>query len=267
MRRFYFLKAVRPADQAIVHWDFEFFRWYNLGNSINGGSMRLADLNWFDVESYLQHDDRVILVIGSCEQHGYLSLLTDTKIPMAIADAASQRMNVLVAPEISFGASPYFLAYPGTISLRIATLLDLVEDVVRSLYRHGFHKILIINGHGGNDPVRARMYELKNVLAGLRVAWFSWWNSNSVEEISRKYEIKPFHGGWLEAFPFTRVAELPENEKNPPYIPGLLGADEARKIFGDGVFGGKYRVDDVIMQELFNVLVEDVIHLLNFDNG
>ena len=42
--------------------------------------MRLEELNWMDVEAYLKGDDRIMLVIGSCEQHGYLSLLTDIKI-------------------------------------------------------------------------------------------------------------------------------------------------------------------------------------------
>lgn len=94
--------------------------------------MRLEDLNWMDVERYLQTDDRLMIVLGSCEQHGYLSLLTDVKIPLALADAASEQTGVLVAPPLNFGSSPYFLAYPGTLSLRLNTLLDLVEDLIRS---------------------------------------------------------------------------------------------------------------------------------------
>ena len=90
--------------------------------------MRFSDLNWFDIEAYLEQDDRVMVVIGSCEQHGYLSLTTDTNIPTALADSASQQSGVVVAPPVNFGASAYFLAYPGTISLRIATLMNLVED-------------------------------------------------------------------------------------------------------------------------------------------
>jgi len=42
--------------------------------------MRMEDLNWMEVEGYLQREDRLILVLGACEQHGYLSLLTDAKI-------------------------------------------------------------------------------------------------------------------------------------------------------------------------------------------
>ena len=143
--------------------------------------MRLEELNWFDVESYLEHDDRLIFVIGACEQHGYLSLLTDVKIPLALADAASQESGVLVAPPVNFGASPYFLTYPGTLSLRIATLLDLVEDIVRSAYGQGFRRFVMLNGHGGNEPVRARMYEVANQLEGIRLSWYSWWSSHSVE--------------------------------------------------------------------------------------
>ena len=227
--------------------------------------MRFSDLNWFDVESYLENNDRVILVIGSCEQHGYLSLHTDTKIPLAVADAASQFTGVLVAPEINFGASPYFMAYPGTISLRIGTLMDLIEDMVRSLYRHGFRKLLVLNGHGGNDPVRGRLYELTSEFPDLRLAWYAWWRSHSAEAIVIKHGLKPYHGSWFEAFPFTRVAEIPKGEKKPPYVPGLLGAEAAREIYGDGVFGGVYQVDDAIMEEIFDVVVADVVHLLSFD--
>ena len=66
--------------------------------------MRVEDLNWMGVESYLAADDRLILVLGATEQHGYLSLLTDIKIPLALADAASQSTGVLVAPPLNFGA-------------------------------------------------------------------------------------------------------------------------------------------------------------------
>ncbi len=93
--------------------------------------MRLEDLNWMDVESYLQRDDRLMLVTGAAEQHGYLSLLTDIKIPLALADAASQKTDALAAPPLNFGCSPYFLACPGAFSLRASTLMDVAEDLAR----------------------------------------------------------------------------------------------------------------------------------------
>ena len=227
--------------------------------------MRLEDLNWFDVQSYLQHDDRLLLVLGSCEQHGYLSLLSDVKIPLALADAASQQTQVLVAPPLNFGCSPYFMGYPGTFSLRISTLLDLVEDLTRSAYRHGFRRMLVLNGHGGNDAARSRLYELASELPDLRLAWYAWWQSHSVQEVAMKHRVKPAHANWLEAFSFTQVCELPQGEKAPPRVPGLIGAEEARQVYGDGVFGGLYHADDAVMQEVFDAALQDILTLLNFE--
>lgn len=226
--------------------------------------MRFEDLNWFDVENYLQHDDRLLLVLGSCEQHGYLSLLSDVKIPLALADAASQKSGVLVAPPLNFGSSPYFLAYPGTLSLRVSTLLDVVEDLVRSVYRQGFRRILLLNGHGGNEAARNRLFEVADDLSDLRIAWYSWWLAHSVQEVARQNGLKPSHASWLEAFSFTRVADLPPGEKIPPYVPGLMGAAEARQVYGDGVFGGPYAAEDSIMQEIFAAAMADILVLLSF---
>jgi len=227
--------------------------------------MRFEDLNWFDVEKYLQNEDRLMLVLGACEQHGYLSLLSDSKIPLALADAASQQTGVLVAPAVNFGTSPYFLKYPGTLSLRVATLLDLTEDLVRSAHVQGFRRILILNGHGGNDPARARLYEVANTLPDLHLAWYSWWQAHSVEAVAMQHGLKSFHAAWIEAFPFTRVADLPEGEKIPPRIPGLVNSDLARELYQDGVFGGPYQVDDAILSEVFAAALQDVLQLLRFE--
>ena len=226
--------------------------------------MRLEELNWMDVEAYLKHEDRIMLVLGATEQHGYLSLLTDVKIPLALGDVASQHSGVLVAPPLNFGVSPYFLTYPGSISLRVSTFLDAVEDIVRSLYGQGFRRFLILNGHGGNDPARARLTEVANDLPGIKFAWYSWWSSHSVEAAAMKHELKSYHAAWIENFPFTRVSELPEGVKIPPSYKGLLNAAESREAFGDGVFGGPYQVDPVIMDEIFATALEDVLYFLEF---
>lgn len=226
--------------------------------------MRLDEVNWMDVENYLKGEDRLILILGACEQHGYLSLTTDVKIPLALADAASQRTGVLVAPPLNFGVSPYFLNYPGTISLRLETFLKVVEDVVRSVYHQGFRRLLVMNGHGGNDPARGKLTELSNELPGLQLAWYSWWQSHSVEAAAMKHELKSYHAAWIEAFPFTRVSDLPEGVKQPPSYKGLLNAEKTREVFGDGVFGGPYQVDAEIMEEIFSAALADVLYLLDF---
>jgi len=228
--------------------------------------MRLEDLNWMDVEKYLQQDDRLMLVTGSTEQHGYLSLLTDIKIPLALADAASQVTGVLVAPPLNFGVAPYFLAYPGTLSLRAATLCSAVEDIVRSAYGHGFRRILVVNGHGGNSPARSHLQEVNNALPDLRLNWYDWWLSSSVQAVARKHNLKPFHANWLEAFSFTIVSEMPDGIKTPPNVPSaIMDAKAARSVYGDGSFGRAYRAPEEVMQELFTACLQDVVGLLAFE--
>ena len=227
--------------------------------------MRLEELNWMDVENYLKTDDRIMIVVGATEQHGYLSLLTDVKIPLALADAVSQETGILVAPPLNFGVSPYFLSYPGTISLRLNTFLQVIEDMVRSLYHQGFRRILILNGHSGNAAGKEQLVALGNELSGLKSIWYSWWESHSIEMISQKNDLKPFHASWLEAFPFTKVTELPKKAKNPPKYQGLLNATETRATFVDGSFGGPYEVSTDIMNEMFFAAYQDVLHLLNFE--
>ncbi len=231
--------------------------------------MRFEDLSWMDVENYLQLDDRVILVLGSCEQHGYLSLLTDVKIPQVLADLVARRVGILVAPPLNFGITPYFLDYPGTISLRLQTFLAVLEDMVRSLYRHGFRRMLILNGHGGNSAVRAYLQELLNELRDLRIIWYDWWLSKRIEAIAEKHNLRPAHANWLEAFPFTRTSNgdpLPNLVKTPPQVPSfLLDARSVRTTYDDGSFGGPYQVSDEIMHEVLSAAVEDVLYLL--ENG
>ncbi len=228
--------------------------------------MRIDELNWMDVEKYLEKEDRLMLVIGACEQHGYLSLLTDVKIPLALADAASQRTGVLVAPPLNFGCSPYFLSYPGTISLRMETLLAVVEDLVRSVYGQGFKRLLVLNGHGGNNGVKIRLTELANELPGLKVQWYAWWMSHSMEAIGVRHELKLAHANWMEAFPFTIVGDLPEGEKVPPRVPSeVLDAAASRRVYGDGSFGGAYRAEAAIMQEAFDAVLQDILQILKFE--
>lgn len=226
--------------------------------------MRFEELNWMDVESYLRQDDRLLVVLGACEQHGYLSLASDTLIPQAIAYAASRQSGVLVAPALPFGVSPHFTTYPGTISLRLSTYLQVVEDVLRSLAGYGFRRILLLNGHGGNDPMRVRLVELRNEMPHLKLGWYAWWTAPSTVAVAQAHGLKPFHANWNESFPFTRVADVPSVSKEAPVTRPILNAEEIRTTYGDGVFGGDYQAPDEVMAEVLQAAVDDVIELLKF---
>jgi len=226
--------------------------------------MRFEELNWMDVEGYLKQDDRVIVILGACEQHGYLSLLTDVKIPEALADAASHKTGVLVAPPVNFGCSPYFLDYPGTLSIRLETLTAIVEDVIRALYGFGFRRVLLLNGHGGNTAAKVKMFELCNALPGLRFHWYEWWEANRVVSLFQKHNLKGSHASWMENFPFTKVAEVPSGAKTPVETPVLGDAALTRIQDGDGNLGGHYEAEPSVMDEIFQTALEDILDYLNF---
>ena len=227
--------------------------------------MRLEDLTWMEVEEYLKHEDRLMLIIGACEQHAYLSLLTDIKIPLALADSASQQTSILIAPPLNFGISPYFLDYPGTLSLRVETMIHVVEDVVRSAHHQGFRRILVINGHGGNTPVRHHLHIINNDLPDLKLDWYDWWLSNSIQAVAIKHNLKPTHANWLEAFPFTIVGEPPKELKDWPHVPRtIMDAKTTRAVYGDGSFGGQYVASDQVQHEMFAAALEDILQLLKF---
>src|SRR5690348_7027342 len=112
--------------------------------------MRIGDVNWMQVEEYLRGDDRAVLPLGSTEQHSYLRLTVDCILPERVAADAAEPLGVLVFPVLAYGVTPYFREYPGSISLRVETHLNVVRDILDSMAHSGFRRILIVNGHGGN---------------------------------------------------------------------------------------------------------------------
>jgi creatinine amidohydrolase len=107
----------------------------------------------------------VIVPVGSIEQHGpHLPLDVDISVPYHLAVRAAVRcagLPVLVAPPVTFGVAHYKMGEPGTISLRLETFLALLCDVARSIWKNGFRRILLLNGHGGNiHPIGAEAVKL-----------------------------------------------------------------------------------------------------------
>lgn len=108
----------------------------------------LNELSWVEVEKYLKTNDIILVPIGSTEQHGPAAPLgLDTYVAIALTEDAAKQTGVISAPPIWFGDSTHHLGFPGTISIKTETLTEYVKDVIRSLAKHGFKKIVIINGH------------------------------------------------------------------------------------------------------------------------
>ena len=117
------------------------------------------DLTWPELGEYAQANAVVIVPVGAIEQHGpHLPVSTDITSAYEVARRAAGTITefpVLVAPPIWWGVSSHHMGYPGTISLSADTFIDLMCDVCRSISVHGFRRILILNGHGGNAEMIA----------------------------------------------------------------------------------------------------------------
>lgn len=111
-------------------------------------SIWMNELSWEDVNKYLKKNDIVIVPVGSTEEHGLAGPLgLDSYAAIALAEDVAKKTGVIVTPPLWYGDSSHHLGFAGTISLKTATLISVVEDISESLARHGFRKILIINGH------------------------------------------------------------------------------------------------------------------------
>lgn len=217
--------------------------------------MRFEDLNWMDIERYLEQDDRIILVTGSTEQHAYLSLLTDILIPARIALAVAERERVVVAPPLNFGVSELFVDFPGTISLSRATFEAVLSEMADGLLHHGFRRFFILNGHGGNQmPPHLNDLQLEGLA---RVEWYDWWRENAVQNFEAEHGLRLNHANWGENFPFNRVAESPAEVKPAVMLAEIQGGRTPRDVLGDGSFGGPYQADDTLMQALFDRVVDE----------
>lgn len=147
-----------------------------LMNPANNSSL-LANLSWQQIEAYLKKDQRIILPIGSTEQHGPDAIVgVDHITATGIAYAISQLTGIVSAPALNYGMAMHHLAFPGTMALRPTTYINVIVDLLSSLKSHGFKEIIVINGHGGNKgPFLNALAERKDEFADLSIKFINWW--------------------------------------------------------------------------------------------
>lgn len=206
----------------------------------------LAEMSWEQVEEYLQRDDRVIMVTGSTEQHGrHMGLATDTLVPYRIAERVSDKTGVPVAPPLGYGMSLHHLQFPGSLSLRPQTLVAVLTDLLEIAAGHGFRRILVLNGHGGNLPsIGAALNDVLNRISDLRVKLISWWTLPSVDEISKREWPGKLDGHAGPGETSAVLALLPRavNLERAQYtsdemVPGVLSRFTFRQMYPHGVIG------------------------------
>ena len=159
--------------------------------------IRLALQTWTEVDQYLQNCKGIILPIGSTEQHGPTGAIgTDAITAEAVALEVGIRTGVLVTPVQAFGMAEHHLGFPGTMSLQPSTLLALLHDLLLSLAAHGFERVFVINGHGGNiATIKASFMQAYSTVVsrGLPVAskfqckLANWFMAPKVSSVAREF--------------------------------------------------------------------------------
>lgn len=160
--------------------------------------MLLHHLTWADVQARLEAATGpagILVPIGSTEQHGPNGLIgTDAITAEAIACAAAERIDALVAPTIAVGMAEHHMGFAGTLTLRPSTLIAVVRDYVTSLMHHGFVRVMFVNGHGGNiATLGAAFAEIYGDLRrshgigapDVRCRLLNWWDAEGVSALSK----------------------------------------------------------------------------------
>ena len=231
--------------------------------------MRISEMNWMMVEEYLERDDRAVLPLGCTEQHAYLSLSTDSILAERLAVEVAEPLRMPVFPVLAYGITPYFRAFPGTITLRVETYMWVLSDILDAMAEHGFKRILIVNGHGGNTPAQGLVGEWMADHPGLRVKFHNWWNAPKVWALVQAIDPIASHASWMENFPWTRLAniKLPRDQKPMADLDKVRRLDPKllREYLKDGNYGGLYQRDDEEMMKIWRTAVEETRALLMED--
>lgn len=136
------------------------------------------------IKEHIKKDQRVILPIGSTEQHGNDAIVgVDHLTATGIAYAVSKATGILCAPPLNYGMAQHHKAFAGTMALRPTTYINVIGDLISSLKRHGFNHIIVINGHGGNKgPFVNALAEKEDEFADMDFSFFNWWVMPGLEK-------------------------------------------------------------------------------------
>lgn len=194
--------------------------------------MKLAQMTWYEVDGRIADGAAIMLPVGSTEQHGPMGRIgTDTICAEAVALAAAEICDAIVAPPLAYTPAPFNTAFPGTVSVSAATFRTLAEEVITAILAQGFSGVFVVNGHGANlEPLSL----VAGSVAPQKLRIRSWWEPAPVNDLRRD-----LYGDWegMHATPSeiaitqSLLGTLPANQANEP--PQRLSAAYLRAHKGD----------------------------------
>jgi len=197
----------------------------------------LFKLTWPEVEEYLKEKDIVLFPTGSTEQHGkHLAEDNDAFTALEISKRVAEKTGVLVTPVMPFGYSPHHMGFPGSITLSFETLVAVYKEVCRSLMKHGFKKIVIMNAHGGNqnaisETLRQLKEETGTTVYSLMV--FPSSRGFGAKAVKETIETSGGHADELETSVVLYLGQRVLSEKAEKGVPPASLSDFLRKYTGE----------------------------------
>lgn len=166
-------------------------------------AIRWDNLTWTELSKLAEKDAIVMIPIGSTEQHGpHLPVGCDSIIATHISEHACCKLNkngitAVVAPTMTVCNSMHHMSFPGSISLSPICFMQVLEEWCSCISSHGFRKIALINGHGGNAaPIQAALININNKL-GFHVYWLNYYEYPDMDRINA--EILTTQSGLIHA--------------------------------------------------------------------
>ena len=207
---------------------------------VAGTPLLLADLSSVETGDLLPGIELVLLPVGAHEQHGpNIAVSTDTISAEALSQAAAALIgpSVAVAPAVPWGISWHHLRFPGTISLRPSTLIAVLQDIIGSLHSHGVRRVLVVNGHGGNNAAIATAIEESKQATGMPVIASIFGYALIVEQTRGVLPDEAIgHGGGDEAAVVMAVA--PHRAKPDAFAPPQRTGAQAESAALLRAYGG-----------------------------
>jgi creatinine amidohydrolase len=121
----------------------------------NMNALIINEMTWPELQAQMDNIKIAFIPVGSCEQHGpNTTFATDAVRAYEFAKLLAEKVGnrVVVFPAVTYGLSLHHMDFPGTVTLRVETMLHLLEDIAVAIHKHGIRKILFLNAHGGNYP-------------------------------------------------------------------------------------------------------------------
>lgn len=137
---------------------------------------KLQNLSWLTVRDLVPAKiDTILLPVGTVEGHGSACIGTDNYIPEMISNELAERLNALVAPTLNYGITRSLYRFNGGSTILEEHYRDFVRDILNSYADTGFHHVILMNGHGGNNTALKTVAEEFSRERKTNIAVIHWW--------------------------------------------------------------------------------------------